>query len=192
MLSGKPVFERRTGCWPSGVPAFNLYVVLPTYFIQTPTKIVMISQQDNQVRHIYLNVPHSANPTPSWNGESVGHYEGDTLVVDTIGMNERTFVDNFRTPHTTQLHVVERFRMIDDGKRMEVHITVDDPGAYTTTWTAIQRFRRSIQQVDCRRAADRISLRGEQRGSFQFRYRADPHSEHAGFLNKRLTRRSLT
>jgi hypothetical protein len=142
VLSGKPVFEKRTGCWPSGVPAYNLYVVLPTYFIQTPTKIVMISQQDHQVRHIYLNVPHSANPAPSWNGESVGHYEGDTLVVDTIGMNDRTFVDNFRTPHTTQLHVVERFRMIDGGGRMEVHITVDDPGAYTTTWTAIQRFRR--------------------------------------------------
>ena len=90
-----------------------------------------------------MNVPHSANPTRSWNGKSVGHYEGDTLVVDTIGMNDRTFVDNFRTPHTTQLHVVERFRMIDGGRRMEVHITVDDPGAYTTRWTAIQRFRRS-------------------------------------------------
>jgi hypothetical protein len=143
VLSGKPVFEKRTGCWPSGVPAYNLYVVLPTHFVQTPTKIVMISQQDHQVRHIYLDVPNTANPAPSWNGESVGHYEGDTLVVDTIGMNDRTFVDNFRTPHTTQLHVIERFRMVDGGRRMEVNITVDDPGAYTTGWTAIQRFRRA-------------------------------------------------
>jgi hypothetical protein len=60
----------------------------------------MIWQMDQQMRHVYLNVPHSANPKPSWYGESVGHYEGDTLVVDTIGQNTRTFIDNFRTPHS--------------------------------------------------------------------------------------------
>ena len=72
--------------------------------------------QDFQLRRVYLNEPHSANPKPSWYGESVGHYEnGDTLVVDTIGMNDRTYVDNYRTPHTTQLHVVERFKLVDGG-----------------------------------------------------------------------------
>jgi hypothetical protein len=53
---------------------------------------------DSQVRAVYLDVPHSANPTPSSYGESVGHYEGDTLVIDTIGLNAKTFVDNYRTP----------------------------------------------------------------------------------------------
>src|SRR6202030_2200190 len=96
----------------------------------------MIWQMDHQVRHVYLNVPHSANPKPSWYGESVGHYEGDTLVVDTISMNDKTFVDNYGTPHTTQLHVAERFRMIDGGKTLEVNIKVDDPGAFTMPWTA--------------------------------------------------------
>ena len=74
---------------------------------------------DNQIRHVYLNVPHSVNPTPSWNGESVGYYEGgDTLVVDTIGVlvHPYNFVDNYRTPHTDQLHVVERYRISPDGQ----------------------------------------------------------------------------
>ena len=73
-----------------------------------------------------------------------GRYEGDTLeVVDTIGLNTRTYVDNFRTPHTDQLHVVERFRMVDDGRTMEVQVYVEDfLGAFTTPWNAIQRYRR--------------------------------------------------
>jgi len=67
--------------------------------------------------------------TPSWYGESVGRYEnGDTLVVDTIGLSTKTFVDNYRTPHTDKLHVIERFKMIDGGKTLEDLITVEDPG----------------------------------------------------------------
>ena len=62
-------------------------------------------------------------------GESVGHYEGDELVVDTIGVNEKTFVDNYRTPHTDKMHVVERFKLLDGGKTLQDRITVDDPGA---------------------------------------------------------------
>jgi hypothetical protein len=99
--------------------------------------------QDFQLRHVYLNQPHSANPKPSWYGESVGHYEnGDTLVVDTIGMNDKTFVDNYRTPHTTRLHVVERFQIVDGGNALEVKVHVEDPGAFTMPWNAVQRYAR--------------------------------------------------
>src|SRR5258708_18903475 len=91
---------------------------------------------------IYLNVRHSQNPKPSWYGESVGHYEGDELVVDTIGLNDRSFVDNYRTPHTEQSHVVERFKMIEGGKTLQAVVTVDDPGAFNMSWTAVQRWRR--------------------------------------------------
>lgn len=81
--------------------------------------------------------------TPSWYGESVGHYEGeDTLVVDTIGLSTKTFVDNYRTPHTDQLHVVERFKLVDGGKVLEVLIMVEDPGTFTMPWSAVQRYRR--------------------------------------------------
>ena len=82
------------------------------------------------------------NPKPSWYGESVGHYDGDALVVDTIGITTNTYVDNYQTPHSAQLHVIERFHMIDAGKTLEVNVHVEDPGAFTTPWNAIQRYRR--------------------------------------------------
>ena len=142
ILAGKPGFTRQVSCWPNGTPAFLLYAVQPIYFIQTPKKVLMTSQFDHMTRRVFLNVPHSENVKPSWFGESVGHYEGDTLVVDTIGLNDKTSVDNFRTPHTAQLHVIERYRIVDDGKTLEVKIHVEDPGAFTTPWDAIQRYRR--------------------------------------------------
>jgi len=142
ILSGRPGYTRSVSCWALGVPEFLLSPVQPLYFLQTPKEVVMIQQMDQQVRHVYLNVPHSAGVTPSWYGESVGHYEGDTLVVDTIGLNDGTWIDNYRTPHTAQLHVVERFHLIDGGKVLEVNVHVEDPGAFTTPWDTIQRFDR--------------------------------------------------
>ncbi len=141
VLSGQVVSIPKERCWPVGVPAFLILPATPIYFIQTPHEVVMIWMQDHQVRHVYLDVPHSAAPEPSWFGESVGRYEGDTLVVDTIGLSTRTFVDNYQTPHTAELHVVERFRMIDAGKTLEVNVRVEDPGAFTTPWNALQRYR---------------------------------------------------
>ena len=133
-------------CWPIGVPGFLLYPVTPVYFLQTPKQVVMIWEEDHMVRHVYLTDQHSPNVKPSWFGESIGRYEnGDTLVVDTIGLNTRTFVDSYQTPHTEQLHVVERFRIVEDGKALEVTAYVEDPGAFTTPWTAIQRYRRAEQ-----------------------------------------------
>jgi len=146
ILAGMPGYTRQVSCWPIGVPTFLLYPVAPIYFVQTPKEVVIMSQFDHQVRRIYLNVPHSERVKPSWYGESVGHYEGDTLVVDTIGLNDQTYVDNFRTPHSDKLHVVERFRMTNGGKSMEAIATVDDPGAFTTSWSAVQRYTRADQE----------------------------------------------
>ena len=94
VLAGKIAFTPRSSCLPGGVPVFMMFPVAePLYFVQTPKQVKMIFAGDQQVRRVYLDVPHSANPKPSWYGESVGHYEGDTLVVDTIGLNDKTFVD---------------------------------------------------------------------------------------------------
>jgi hypothetical protein len=142
-LSGKYLAIPKERCWPVGVPAFDLLPATPVYFLQTPKTVTMIWTQDHQVRHVYLNAPHSAKPKPTWFGESVGHYEGDTLVVDTIGLSAKTFIDNYQTPHTEQLHVIERFHMIEGGKTLEVNLHIEDPGAFTTPWNAIQRYRRN-------------------------------------------------
>lgn len=146
VLAGEAVFTPKERCWPIGVPAFLLYPVAPVYFLQTPKEVVLIWQEDHMVRHIYLTGKHSANVKPSWFGESIGHYEsGDTLVVDTIALNTRTFVDQFRTPHTEKLHVIERFHLIDGENAMEASAYVEDPGAFTTPWSAMQRYRRVKQ-----------------------------------------------
>jgi hypothetical protein len=147
VLAGKIAFTPHSSCAAAGVPAFHLYGFQPMYFIQTPKVVVMIFSGDKQVRHVYLDVPHSANPKPSWYGESVGYYEGDTLVVDTIGLNDKSFVDNFRTPHTEKLHVVERFKLVDGGKALEVDIRLEDPDAFYEPWLWKQRYDRVQQSM---------------------------------------------
>jgi hypothetical protein len=150
-LQGKNGETREARCYETGVPAFHLN---PNnmHIIQTPKEVVLFLT--GRTRHIWLNVPHSKNPKPSWYGESVGHYEGDTLVVDTIGFNDKTFVDSYRTPHTTQLHVVERFRLIDNGNTLEVAFTVDDPGAFYKPWSGTRNRHRVMARNDRPREPD--------------------------------------
>jgi hypothetical protein len=152
-LSGQVVAIPKERCWPVGVPAFLLLPATPVYFLQRRKEVWMIWMQNHQIRRVYLDVPHSASVTPSWYGESVGRYEGDALVVDTIGISEKSFVDNYQTPHTDRLHVIERFHLVDGGKTLEVDVHVEDPGAFTTPWNAIQRYRRTtggpLSEVVC-------------------------------------------
>ena len=144
ILAGKPGYGPRQSCWPRGVPGYLLEGGFqPLFIIQSANEVIMVAQADNhQIRHIYLNVPHSKNVKPSWFGESVGRYEGDSLVVDTIGVTTKTFIDDYQTPHTEKLHVVERFRLTDGGKAMEANLHVEDEGAFTMPWNAIQRYKR--------------------------------------------------
>jgi hypothetical protein len=143
IFAGHDIVRPAASCWPSGVPAFVLRApALPFFFIQGPKEVVIIWQGDHQVRHVYLTDKHPAHIELSWYGDAIGHYEGDTLVVDTIGLNTKTFVDNFDTPHSDKEHVVERFHMIDKGMTLEDDVHVEDPGAFTVPWNAIQRFRR--------------------------------------------------
>ena len=136
-------------CRPSGVPMILNRRGAAVQILQTQTQVVMLNARDSQARFIYLNVPHSKNPGHTWYGESVGHYEGgDTLVVDTIGQNDRTQVDRFGTPHSDQIHVVERYRLSPDRRTMEVQFTVDDPGAFTMPWSARARFAASSAPWD--------------------------------------------
>jgi hypothetical protein len=152
VLAGKIAYTPASSCKPMGVPAINLQGG-PFYFLQTPKKVTILLEQDHQVRHVYLDVPHSKNPKPSWYGESVGHYEnGDTLVVDTIGLSPKAFVDSYRTPHTEKLHVIERFHLTGDGKNIEISITIEDPDTYNQPWQATRRYNRTtgtLQEEAC-------------------------------------------
>ncbi len=142
-------FTAQSRCWPGGVPGQLLYPFEPFYVIQTANEIWMIWQRDHMVRRIRLNATHTKNPKPSWFGESIGHYEnGDTLVVDTIGLStHNSYIDNFRTPHTEKLHVVERFTISADGKNLTAIATVEDPDTFNAALTMKQVFFKANQPM---------------------------------------------
>jgi hypothetical protein len=101
-------------CWPEPVPF--IFWNIGIQMIQGPGKITILYGQAYQVRHVRMNVPHPATVTPSWYGDSVGHYEGATLVIDTVGVKADrplAVVDFYGTPYTQALHVVERYRLLD-------------------------------------------------------------------------------
>jgi len=145
-LSGKRQvpFAAQARCYPGGVPGQLLYPAEPFYFIQTPKQVWMIWQRDHMVRRVFLTDKHSETVKPSWFGESIGRYEnGDTLVIDTIGLStENSYIDNFRTPHTTKLHVVERLKLSADGKGLEAFVTVNDPDTFNEKLYMVQRWRK--------------------------------------------------
>ena len=141
-IGGEVILPARSLCWPNGVPAIVELGGEPIQFLQTENQVTIHHMEGPEVRYIYLNVSHSENITSSWYGESVGHFEGNTLVVDTIGMNDRTVVDDFRTPHSEALLVVERYSLLEDGETIEVHYTVDDPETFTEPWTGARILRR--------------------------------------------------
>ncbi len=119
-----------TRCLPVGVPADD---VLPGPFkvIQTPGLILIRNEYENTFRQIYTDGRKPpADPDPLWLGYSVGKWEGNTLVVDTVGLNDRSWLDAIGSPHSEALHVVERFHRRDFG-HMDVQVTIDDPKMYT-------------------------------------------------------------
>jgi hypothetical protein len=133
----------RWSCLPGGVPGFSIFVVEPVYVVQSPKEVLLIYSGNREVRHVYMNVAHTRSPKPTWYGESVGHYEGDTLVVDTIGLSPKAVIDNYHTPHTEALHVVERYHLIDGGRRLEVNLTVEDPNTFYQPWQTVQRYTKT-------------------------------------------------
>ena len=148
VLDGHRAFSSQSRCWPGGTPGQLLFPAEPLFFVQTPKEVWILWQRQQEVRRIYLNVPHSKNLKPSWFGESVGHYEGDELVVDTVGFLDKhkfDFLDNWRTPHTKDLHVVERFKVINDGKGLQATVTVDDPGTFNQPWSGTVTWRKVDQ-----------------------------------------------
>jgi len=118
-------------CKPLGIP--QAYVTpYPFQMVQTPKLLVMIFEYPNTFRMIPLDGrPHPVDPDPTWNGNAVGRWDGDTLVVDTIGFNDKTEVHGFM--HSENLHVVERFKRLDNGS-LQYDVTVEDPEVFAAPW----------------------------------------------------------
>jgi hypothetical protein len=111
-LAGKPFPTPSSTCWPMVAPL--IFRVQGMQLLQHKDQVTFIYMQDHEVRHVRLNAQHPAKVTPSWHGDSIGHYEGDTLVIDTIGVKVGpvSIVDQAGTPYSEALHVVERYRLI--------------------------------------------------------------------------------
>ena len=139
-LQDMPHVKDEGMCRPTGIPMEWNRTHAAIRILQTPTQVTIINARDHQFRVIYLNVPHSVDPGHTWHGESVGHYEGgDTLVVDTIGQNDKTQIDRYGTPHSEKIHVIERIRVSPDRQSLDVEVTVSDPVAFTVPWSALAR-----------------------------------------------------
>jgi hypothetical protein len=133
--------DRPSGrCLPHSVPDNMMVRSGPFKIIQTPGVIVILFEEMNHFRQIFTDgrgFPEIKEPT--WLGYSIGKWEGDTLVVETIGFHDRSWLDNPGHPHTEAMRVTERFKRRDFG-HMDIQITIDDPKAYTRPWSANARF----------------------------------------------------
>jgi hypothetical protein len=132
--------DRVYKCFPPGMPYIYLQL-FPMQIVQTPKEVIELFEYDHMVRHIFIDGrKHPDDLTPSYNGHSIGHWEGDTLVVDTIGLNGKMWLDRVGHPDSEQMHIIERIHRVDD-KTLQVDFTFDDPKSYVKPWTALMRFR---------------------------------------------------
>lgn len=128
-----PTTGTDVGCSPPGVPRVYVHPY-PFEIVQVPGRVIIIYEFSHFVRQIFTDgQQHPQDLTPTWMGDSIGKWEGDTLVVDTVGFNDKTWLDRGGLPHSEDLHVVERIRRTDHDT-LEVKIAIDDPKAYTKTW----------------------------------------------------------
>ena len=132
--AGTPLYDPTAACLPSGTPRI-ISTPYPAEIIQTPDETVFLYEAQHLYRVVYMNQEHPKNIEPTFMGHAVGHWEGDTLVVDTVGLVGETQIDEGGTQHSDQMHVVERIRKIDD-LTLEILFTIDDPKAFTKPWTA--------------------------------------------------------
>jgi len=144
-------------CLPPGVPRVVMLGLYPQQIIQTPTQIVVLYEYGNSHRLIRLNDKHPDDLIPSYNGDSVGRWEGDTLVVDVTGFNDRTWIAGTGTFHTEALHVVERYTRIDRDQ-INWQATVEDPNVLTKPWvlktTMMRREGTRIEENVCENNVD--------------------------------------
>lgn len=126
-----PVYH---GCYPPGVPRVFLHPLIME-IVQTPARVIMLFEYDQMRREIYTDGrKHDTSLGPSWMGDSIGHWEGDTLVVDTINFNDKTWLDRIGHPHSDALHLVERMKRADHDTFVD-DMTIEDPKAYTKPMT---------------------------------------------------------
>jgi hypothetical protein len=152
---GRPFHDDIGQCFPAGMPMI-MTRVWPIAMIQTPTVIYMVSGFENALRLVYIDGRRHLDPdvvVPSYNGESIGTWEGDTLVVDTTAMiPDRHWIDT-GVPVSKDFHIIERMHLINAGKTLEIKYSLFDPQNWEGEWTSTKRWNRvddtDITEVEC-------------------------------------------
>jgi len=142
--------DPEANCLPTGIPRVAPY---PWRIVQTPTHVFFLFEGNiHSYRQIFMDGKHPADPDPTWYGHSIASWDGDTLVVDTIGFNDKFWFDFRGHPHTEQLHTIERYTRKDQGT-LENKVTIIDPGDYskpfTLTFTARLRPHEELMEYIC-------------------------------------------
>jgi len=132
--AGTPLYDPTAACLPSGYPRL-IAAPYPVEIIQTPDTVVFLYETHHLFRVVHLNQEHPADFAPTHMGHSIGHYEGDTLVVHSTGFVDYTQIDEQGSKHSDEMEVTERIRTLEDGS-LEVLFTIDDPKAFTQPWTS--------------------------------------------------------
>jgi hypothetical protein len=134
--STKPEDDPLGKCMPPGIPRL-MNLLFPFEVLQTPKVVYFLMEYGQHTRRIFIDGKHPADLDPTWHGHSIGHWEGRTLVVDTIGFNEDTWLDMRGHPHSDALHVIERYTLPDDGQSLKQEVTIDDPKMYSKPWQTV-------------------------------------------------------
>lgn len=142
ITAGTPQVSSMQLCQPVGIPRL-INIPYNFSFLQEKDVITILYEFDHMPRFVYMNEKHPENVKTTWMGHSVGRWEGDTLVIDTIGLNDKTWVDSLATPHSSKMEVTERYRLTDGGKGLELIYTVNDPDTFTTVWSGKTIYSRA-------------------------------------------------
>lgn len=141
IAEGNAEIDTALKCLPTGFPRM-LFGPLPFYLFQTPKAVGIIAETDPLSRIIYLDSEHRGDYWPTYMGDSVGHWEGDTLVVTTVKLVTTTFADMRGLPHSDALRVVERMRLIENGRVLENKVLMEDPKIFKAPWTMTYNYAR--------------------------------------------------
>ncbi|MGC4029497.1 MAG: hypothetical protein QM696_11530 [Steroidobacteraceae bacterium] len=140
--TGVNVLDPTAGCLPPGMPRM-MGAVYPMEVLLTPGQVTIITEWMGQIRRVYTDGrPHPEDPDITYVGHSIGHWEGDTLVIDTVAMQGDTMLDQTGMKHSDQIHVVERMRLLSPNQ-LENQLTLHDPVAFTKPWTVTRVFNRA-------------------------------------------------
>ncbi len=167
---GEPLSNASTACLPTGMPGM-MFAIYPIEFIQTPTQVTIIAEAMSQVRRVYLGKPQLKidEVPPGFYGHSVGHWEGDTLVVDTVGVKE-SVLGNKDMPHSDQMRITERIRLVAPDI-LHDQITVEDPVVLEKPYTYTNAYRRTpgyeVLEYVCENNRDYVDENGVTRMRLQ-------------------------